>query len=98
MEPPSAETVKLKAPPPEGSPGPTLCPRWVPVKALSLSSGRRRREQLPAQLLDLVSELGGVLEAQLLGGRVHLLLEGDDEPLELPGAHAPTLRGPRAAL
>ena len=44
--------------------------------------------QLPAQLLDLVAQLGRVLEAQLLGGREHLLLERDHELLHLVLAQA----------
>ena len=39
--------------------------------------------QVAAQLAQLVAQLRGVLEAQLLGRREHLLLELDDQPLEL---------------
>src|SRR5262245_32908285 len=51
--------------------------------------GRRlgERVQLAAQLLDLVAELRGVLEAELLCRDVHLLLERHDELLELLAAH-----------
>ena len=49
--------------------------------------GRERRELAP-QLLDLVAELGRVLEAELLGGGEHLLLERDHELLELVSRHA----------
>jgi hypothetical protein len=38
----------------------------------------RQRLELAPQVLDLVAQLGRVLEAQLLRGRVHLLLEGHD--------------------
>ena len=41
-----------------------------------------------AQRLDLVAQLRGVLEAQLLGRREHLLLERDDELLDLLARHA----------
>ena len=40
-------------------------------------------EQLAAQLLDLVSQLGGILEPELLGRGEHLLLELDDQPVDL---------------
>ena len=53
--------------------------------------------QLAAQLLDLVAELRGVLEAELLGGEVHLLLERDDELLELVARHPLDLGLPAAA-
>src|SRR5919199_2201075 len=36
--------------------------------------------QLAAQVGDLVAQPGGVLEAQVLGGLVHLLLEVGDQP------------------
>src|SRR5476651_2632465 len=39
--------------------------------------------QVAAQLAQLVAQLGRVLEAQLLGGKAHLLLELDHHPLEL---------------
>src|SRR5205823_1553454 len=44
--------------------------------------------QLAAELLDLVAQLGRILEAELLGGHVHLLLERDDQLLELVRGHA----------
>src|SRR6266536_1618048 len=44
--------------------------------------------QLPPQVLDLVPELGGVLETQLLGGGEHLLLELNHELLELGRRHS----------
>src|SRR3954468_8491848 len=50
--------------------------------------GRRGGAQLPAQLLDLVAQLGRVLEPQLLRGREHLLLELHDELFDLVAAHA----------
>ena len=50
-------------------------------------SGRRLvglcGDELPAQVADLVTHAGRVLEAQLLGGREHLLLELDDRLLEI---------------
>src|SRR5512132_1551477 len=49
---------------------------------------RRGRDELAAQILDLVTELRGVLEAQLLRRREHLLLELDDQLLELGRRHA----------
>src|SRR4051795_739024 len=45
------------------------------------------RHELPPQLLDLVPQLGGVLEAQLLRRGEHLLLELDHELLELLARH-----------
>src|SRR5262245_47221565 len=48
---------------------------------------RRQRLELATELLDLVAELRSVLEAELLGGEVHLLLERDDEFLELLARH-----------
>src|SRR6478672_2464501 len=50
--------------------------------------GGRHGLELAAELLDLVPQLGRVLEAELLGGHVHLLLERDDELLQLLRAHA----------
>src|SRR5262249_50433016 len=44
--------------------------------------------QLAPELLALVAQLGCILEAQLLGCDVHLLLERDDELLELLARHA----------
>src|SRR4051794_23112673 len=61
-------------------------------------SGGLDRDQLPPQLLDLVAQLRRVLEAQLLGRREHLLLEGDDEALQLRAVHALHLAAPAAAL
>src|SRR5919202_4397762 len=58
------------------------------VTPARLSGSLGERVQLAPQILDLVPELGGVLEPQLLGRREHLLLERDHEPLELLGAHA----------
>ena len=43
--------------------------------AHTLGSTLRSGEELPAELLDLVAELGRVLEPELLRSRVHLLLE-----------------------
>src|SRR5215210_7291265 len=46
-------------------------------------SGSGGVPQLPLEVLDLVPQPGGVLEAQLGGGLVHLLLQGLDEPGQL---------------
>ena len=54
---------------------------------LPLCGGRGERHQLAPELLDLVAELGGVLEAKLLGREIHLLLERDEELLELVRRH-----------
>ena len=58
-----------------------------------MQARRRRPGELAPELLDLVPELRGVLEAQLLGGEVHLLLEGDDELVELVARHPLDLGG-----
>jgi len=58
------------------------------VRATAVSCRGADREQLVAQRPELVAQLGGVLEAQLLGGREHLLLERDDELLDLLARHA----------
>ena len=42
--------------------------------------------QIPTQLLELVADPGGLLEAQVLGRGHHLLLELDDQLLEVLGA------------
>src|SRR2546423_1252752 len=39
--------------------------------------------QLPLHLVDLVAEAGGLLEAQVAGGFVHLVGEALDEPAQL---------------
>src|SRR3954447_20760245 len=52
-----------------------------------LGSGGGRGVELAAQIADLVAELRGVLEAQVLGCREHLLLELHDRALELLPAH-----------
>src|SRR5882724_11417472 len=41
------------------------------------------RAQLPLEVLDLVAQAGGVLEAEVGRGLVHLLLEGADEADQL---------------
>ena len=71
-----------------------------------LASRSRRSErrsaaapELAPELLDLVAQLRGVLEPQLLGGGEHLLLERDHELLELARASMPsTSRVPRRRL
>src|SRR5579872_887290 len=57
----------------------------------------RDGEQLATELLDLVAQLRGVLEAQLLGGGEHLLLELDHEALELLARHPLDLLAAAAA-
>src|ERR1700751_5050152 len=80
-------------PPPE--------PPWPhsPTSCCAASGRSRRlrrslleRLQVAPQVLDLVAELRGVLESQLLGGEVHLLLERDHELLELLARHPLDLR------
>ena len=56
--------------------------------------GLGQRLELAPQLLDLVPQLGGVLEAELLGRREHLLLERDRELLHLGPIQALDLRLP----
>src|SRR4029077_18190657 len=71
---------------------------WASSRRSSGRSLRRReRRQLPAQLLDLVAQLGGILEAELLRGREHLELEVDDHLLELLARHPLDLVPPPAA-
>src|SRR3712207_1492645 len=48
---------------------------------------RRGRVELSPEIADLVAELGRVLEAQVLGGGEHLLLELDDRRLDLRRGH-----------
>src|SRR5690349_11787111 len=60
-------------------------------------AGRRLADRRPAfgnslvelalEVADLVAQLGGVLEPQLLGRGEHLLLELDDRLLDLGGLH-----------
>src|SRR5262245_6838788 len=57
------------------------------MRSITSDRGAGKRVQLAAELLDLVAELRGVLEAELLRGDVHLLLERDDELLDLVPAH-----------
>src|SRR5579859_723009 len=67
-----------------------MTPMTVPAltEAISNSGGRFLEcVQLAAKLLDLVAQLRGVLEAELLRGDVHLLLERDDELVELGAVH-----------
>ena len=56
-----------------------------------ISRGRRRQVELAAQVADLVAQLGRVLEAQLLGGGEHLLLELAHRLLDLGGRHVDLL-------
>src|SRR5437588_5714927 len=50
--------------------------------------------QLALQVVDLVAQAGGVLEAQVGGRLVHLLLQGLDEPAELLVGHLQDLLAP----
>src|SRR6267378_1727015 len=50
--------------------------------------------QLAAQLVDLVTEPGGVLETQISGRLVHLFFERLDEPSELRGCEVTELVAP----
>src|SRR5215471_1734671 len=63
------------------------------------SGGRCSRcgVELATELLDLVTQLGRVLEPELLGCREHLLLELHDELLELLVAEPLDLRAAPAA-
>ena len=63
----------------------------------SSTRSRGERDQVAAELLDLVAQLRRVLEAQLLGRLEHLLLERDHELLELLARHAPRPCRRRAA-
>ena len=69
-------------------------PRAIGAAALTVQrrgqtpSLHARGVEVSAQLLDLVAELGGVLEPELLSRREHLLLELDDQLLDLLGRHA----------
>src|SRR3982751_5737767 len=46
------------------------------------------------QVADLVAQAGGVLESEVGGGLVHLLLQGLDEPAELVVGHLQDLLAP----
>src|SRR5919201_6116293 len=59
--------------------------RSRPISGGCSGCGPRRPLQLVPEVLDLVPELGRVLEAEVLGGGEHLLLELDDQLLELLG-------------
>src|SRR5206468_860905 len=61
--------------------------RGSPPRSPSGRGVRERGLEIAAQVLDLVAQLGRVLEAQVLGGREHLLLELDDRALQLVSAH-----------
>src|SRR5262249_58794050 len=85
------------SPPPPGRAAPPP-PRhgglpWLPGEARPLL-------ELPPERLDLVPQVGRVLEAELLGGLEHVLLELDDLALDLVLARAGgdrRLRPPAAA-
>ena len=66
--------------------------RQQPARRVGLvyAAVRRRGLELAAELLDLVTELRRILEAQLLGGGEHLLLELDDQLLHLVRAAMPS--------
>src|SRR6478735_5014166 len=57
------------------------------VKNKSVARRRRRRIQIAPQVADLVAQLGRVLEAQLLRGGEHLLLELAHRLLDLRRCH-----------
>src|SRR5215216_3527778 len=64
-----------------------------PAPSLSRSG---RLVELAPQLADLVAQLGRVLEAELLGGGEHLLLELHDRLLDLVRLHVDALLAPAA--
>src|SRR4051794_13573783 len=61
--------------------------RRRPRSRRSGAGGRAQVLEVAAQLADLVAQPGGVLEAQLVGGDEHLLLELDDRALEVLHGH-----------
>src|SRR5215217_2400896 len=74
-------------------------PRWFRT-SVRARLDRGQRKELAPQVLDLIAQLRGVLEPQLLRRREHLLLELHDELLEFLlrhplhlGAAAPPFRG-----
>src|SRR3954464_9316208 len=58
------------------------------LSRLSETSGCAERLQLAPQRLDLVTQLGCVLEAQIVGGEKHLLLQLHDRLLDLLRRHS----------
>src|SRR3954471_22027062 len=64
----------------EGASGRGLATGWA-------GGARPDLVEVPAEVSDLVSQLCRVLEAQVVGGGQHLLLELDDQLLDLLGAH-----------
>src|SRR5262245_57735103 len=71
--------------PPWGSPDPSGHAWPAPALAHArLGHG----PELAAQVADLVADAGGVLEAELLGRLVHLLLQGGDQALQVGPGHA----------
>src|SRR3954471_20279622 len=61
-------------------------PRTISVS--DMGSGRLTGfPEFALQVVDLVAQAGGVLEAQVGGRLVHLLLQGLDEPAELVVGH-----------
>src|ERR1035437_1085344 len=76
--------------------GPPRIPSLKAARRLPLAPGQRL--QLEPDVLDLVAQLGGVLEAELLGGGEHLLLQFDRQLLQLLATQALYLGGTAAAL
>src|SRR5437879_9307503 len=80
----------------------SVCHVWGEASAAYRTHGRpwRRSSQrnclieLQLEVTNLVAQLGGVLEAQLLGGREHLLLELDDRLPDLGWRHVGHARPP----
>ena len=67
-----------------------------PAETQSADASSRRSVELAAEVADLVAELGRVLEAQLLGGGEHLLLELAHHLLDLADRHVALLLGAAA--
>src|SRR5687768_18571590 len=67
---------------------PLTAARRTKVRTSMPLHGLARGGELATQRLDLVAQVLGVLEAQVLGRREHLLLERDQELVELVGGQA----------
>src|SRR5215210_8569314 len=72
-------------------------PYASPTKKTNGSGVGFRLVQLPSQRLDLVAQLGRVLEAEIIGRGEHLLLQLDDRAADLLGGHALGLTAAAAA-
>src|SRR3954447_18413830 len=95
------ETASKVGPPTAGRHA--LCPRERAVARGAERSSTARRSadaglshgvELALEVLDLVADPGRVLEAEVPGGLVHLLLEGLDQALELLRRHLGVLALP----